>query len=196
MNTHTSLERIIAKQEIQDLCYRYARGADRLDADSWASAFWENGTFGQPQSDEPIASYANQIVAVMGKLFALTHHQNGNILIDFVDDDHATTEVYFRAFHLTKADASPDELRYIIGEQRFAELSHADGDVYDVVVGGRYLDKVERREGVWKIKNRSLIFDYTTVQRSTALHPSQGMAALSAGTMARDRTDPSYDHMF
>ncbi len=189
--TPINLERVIAKQEIQELCYRYARGADRLDADSWASAFWNDGVF--VGSELPITDYANQLVMVMGSLFELTHHLNGNVLINFVDDDHATTEVYFRAFHLTKAGLTSDQLRFIIGERRLAELSHKDGDVYEVVVGGRYLDQVECREGVWKIKSRRLIFDYTTVQHNTTLLPDEGMSASSAGKMTRDRTDPSYD---
>lgn len=127
----------------------------------------------------------------MGKHFALTHHLNGNILIDFVDADHATTKVYFRAFHLTKPDMRSEEVEFIVGK-RLQELSHEDGNVYDIVVGGRYLDQVERREDVWKIKTRRLIFDYTTVRRSEALLPSEGMSAQGAAPMARDKTDPSY----
>jgi len=186
-----SLERVIATQQIQELCYRYARGADRLDAESWASAFWDDAVFGG--SDLSITDYANQVVQIMGNLFDLTHHLNGNILINFTDSEHATTEVYFRAFHLTKAGAPIDQLRFIIGERRLAELSHVDGNVYEVVVGGRYLDQVECREGIWRIKNRRLIFDYTTVQLNTTLLPGEGMTTTSAGKMTRDRTDPSYD---
>ncbi|MDQ0271174.1 nuclear transport factor 2 family protein [Cytobacillus purgationiresistens] len=192
MTIPTDLERIIAKQEIQDLCYRYARGADRLDAESWASAFWEDGTFNQPQSDVAINSYANQLVGTMDKFFELTHHINGNILINFDNKNYATTEVYFQAFHLTKADASIEELRFIIGDKRLSELSYVDGDTFEILVGGRYLDQVERREEVWKIKYRRLIFDYTTVRRSMALSSGLGMTAMGAAKMSRDRTDPSY----
>jgi hypothetical protein len=192
MPERVGLERFIAQQEIRDLCFRYARGSDRLDVGIFTSAFWEDGGYGQPYSDQPIANIADAVIGVMGKNFSCTHHLNGNILIDFVDEDHATTEVYFRAFHLTKADLKPDEVVFLVGARRFAELAHADGNVYEIVVGGRYLDHVERRGGVWKIKTRRLIFDYSTVRHSSALLAGEGMTAFGAARMARDRSDPSY----
>lgn len=185
-------ERFHEVQEIRELCYRYARGSDRLDASSFASAFWDDGSFNEHSSEKSITQFAGELVGIMGKYFALTHHLNGNILIDFTDDDHASVETYFRAYHLTKPEMTAEEASFIIGERRLAELGHKDGNVYDITVGGRYLDDVERREGVWRIKYRRLIFDYCTVQHSGALRPGEGMTALGAGKMSRDRTDPSY----
>lgn len=186
------LEHLIAEQEIRELCFRYARGSDRLDVGVFTSAFWEDGGYGPPYGDQPIAAIADAVIGIMDKNFACTHHLNGNILIDFVDADHATTEVYFRAFHLTKADLTADEILFLVGARRFGELAHADGNVYEIVVGGRYLDRVERRGGIWKIKTRRLIFDYSTVRPRAALDAGEGMTAFGAAKMARDRSDPSY----
>ncbi len=184
------LERLIAEQDIKDLCFRYARGSDRVDAGVFASTFWEDGGYGQ---GEPIAGIADEMIGgFMGKHFSCTQHLNCNILIDFVDEDHAATEVYFQAFHLTKAELRPDEVLFLVGARRFAELSHVDGNVYEIIVGGRYLDDVERREGVWKFKTRRLIFDYSTVRQSSALLPGEGMTAFGAAKMERDQSDPSY----
>jgi hypothetical protein len=187
------LERLIAQQEIKDLCCRYARGSDRVDAGIFTSTFWENGGYGQPDSDEPLTKITDELISgFMGKTFSCTQHLNGNILVDFADEDHATTEVYFQAFHLTQAALKSDEIRFLVGARRFAELSHVDGNVYEIVVGGRYLDHVERRDGIWKIKARRMVFDYTTVRQSAALLPNEGMLAFGTAKMARDRTDPSY----
>lgn len=186
------LERLIAQQEIRDLCCRYARGSDRLDVGVFTSVFWEDGGYGPPYGDQPMAAIADVVLGMMGKNFSCTHHLNGNILVDFVDEDHATTEVYFWAFHLTKADLTPDEILFLVGARRFAELAHADGHVYEIVVGGRYLDHIERRGGVWKIKTRRMVFDYCTVRQSSALLAGEGMTAFGAAPMARDRSDPSY----
>jgi hypothetical protein len=186
------LERLIAQQEIRDLCCRYARGADRVDVGVFTSVFWEDGGYSQLYSDESIARIAEETIGFMGKNFSCTQHLNCNILVDFVDEDHATTEVYFRAFHLTKADLKSDEVLPLVGARRFAELSHVDGNVYEIVVGGRYLDHVERRDGVWKIKTRRLIFDYSTVRHSSTLLAGEGMTAFAAAKMARDQSDPSY----
>jgi hypothetical protein len=187
------LERLIAQQEIKDLCCRYARGSDRVDAGLFASVFWEDGGYGQASGNEPVAGIADELIGgFMARSFSCTQHLNCNILIDFADEDHATTEVYFRAFHLTKADLKPDKVLFLVGARRFAELAHVDGNVYEIVVGGRYLDHVERRAGIWKIKARRMIFDYTTVRQSSALLAGEGMTAFGAARMARDRSDPSY----
>ena len=190
MPKSVGLERLVAQQDIKELCCRYARGADRLDVGVFTSVFWEDGGYAQ---GEPMATIADETIdGFMAKHFSCTQHLNSNILIDFVDEDHATTEVYFQAFHLTKADLKSAELLLLVGARRFAELSHVDGAVYEVVVGGRYLDRVERRGGVWKIKTRRLIFDYCTVRPSSALLAGEGMTAYGAAKMARDQSDPSY----
>jgi hypothetical protein len=186
------LERLIAQQQIKDLCCRYARGSDRVDAGIFTSTFWEDGGYGGPDGNEPTAIDGERTSGFMGQHFSCTHHLNCNILVDFVDEDHAATEVYFQAFHLTQADLKSDALLPLIGARRFAELSHVDGNVYEIVVGGRYLDRVERRGGIWKIKTRRLIFDYTTVRHSSALRAGEGITAFGAAKMARDQSDPSY----
>lgn len=194
MTTPTSIDRVIATNQIQELCYQYARGADRLDDNCWSSSFWDDGTFNHSESDKTIAEFSKELVGIMGQYFELTHHLNGNVLINFTDNDHAATETYFQAFHLTKAGSTREELAFIIGERRLNELVHNDGNVYDIIVGGRYLDHVERRDDIWKIKNRRLIFDYCTVQRSAVLRPGEGMTAMSEARMSRDNNDPSYFH--
>ena len=96
--TSAEMERFVAKQEIKDLCYRYARGSDRLDAECFASAFWDDGVFNQPEGGGAFSAFADQLVEIMGTYFALTHHLNGDILIELTDEHSATAETYFRAF--------------------------------------------------------------------------------------------------
>ena len=78
------LERVIAQQDITDLCYRYAHGSDRVDDDAFLSTFWEDGGYGQVYADEPLAKIAS-VGGFMGKVFSCTQHLNCNILIDFID---------------------------------------------------------------------------------------------------------------
>lgn len=191
MTNTAPLDRYLAEHDIRKLGYRYARGSDRLDAEMFASAFWEDGAFNQP-SDVPTSVFAEQLVGIMGRYFAVTHHLNGNILIDFNDHDHAASETYFRAYHLTKQDLTNDDATFIIGERRMTELGHSAGAIYDITVGGRYLDQVERRNGVWRIKLRRLVFDYCDIRKSEGLRPGEGMTAMGAAAMARSKKDPSY----
>ena len=69
---------------------------------------------------------------------AANHHFVGNILVD-LDGDEAFGEVYFSAYHK------------IGGENGFD----------DVIIAGRYLDRYERRGGVWKFAYRSERVDWS-----------------------------------
>ena len=57
------------------------------------------------------------------------------------------------------------------------------------VVGGRYIDRLERREGRWAITVRRCIVEWAT--NPASLLPIEG-AGIGA-TVARDRSDASYD---
>jgi hypothetical protein len=59
-----------------------------------------------------------------------------------VDGDEAFGEVYFQAYHK------------IMGEAGYE----------DVIISGRYLDRYEKREGVWKFAYRSERVDWSRTQ--------------------------------
>ena len=71
------------------------------------------------------------------------HHMIGNILIEFSDnEDEAFGEVYFQAYH---------------------KVSEND-QTNDIFISGRYLDRYEKRNGIWKIVYRSEIVDWSRTE--------------------------------
>jgi hypothetical protein len=56
--------------------------------------------------------------------------------------------------------------------------------------GGRYIDRMEKRDGEWKIAARKCLVEWGNEAMQV-----EGMAEVQAavGTMARDRSDCSYD---
>jgi hypothetical protein len=66
-----------------------------------------------------------------------TQHATSNMAID-LDGDKARAETYCQAYH---------------------EIEGPDGRT-EMVVGGRYLDRLERRDGVWKIFSRVYVMDW------------------------------------
>lgn len=59
----------------------------------------------------------------------------------------------------------------------------------DRVIGGRYLDRLERRAGAWKIAKRHLVVDWHTLINMVSLPPKEGIDTWFSGS--RDRNDPS-----
>jgi hypothetical protein len=123
---------------IIDLAALYMRGLDRLDgalleAQFWPEAQCEYGIF----SGSP-ADFAAFCMAAL-KDHARNHHMLGQHLIDFVSEGEAFGEVYYQAYHR------------IAGE---------GGAPRDLFIAGRYVDRYERRQGVWKIAYRSELVDW------------------------------------
>eukprot|EP01035_Chromulina_nebulosa_P003915 gene3915-biopygen3222 len=73
-----------------------------------------------------------------------TQHALSNCLIE-VNGDTARAETYCQAFH---------------------ELD-GEGDGLEMVVGGRYLDDLERRDGAWRILHRTYVMDWNRNTVST-----------------------------
>jgi hypothetical protein len=70
----------------------------------------------------------------------MTQHAIFQSLID-IDGDTARGETYFLAHHRPGNEA-PDE---------------------ELVLGGRYVDRFERRASVWKIAHRVVVYDWSRV---------------------------------
>ena len=124
------------KEDIRDLSRRYMRGLDRLDLDLLGSVFHDDATvdYGFYQgSARDFVAFAHQAL----KDHLANHHMLGQMLVD-VDGDDAVGEIYFQAFH------------------RLIE----DGAEKDLFISGRYVDRYQKRNGVWKIAFRSEVNDW------------------------------------
>jgi hypothetical protein len=127
----SAVEELLAKQEIQELACRYSRGLDRLDEELLHSVFFEDAWCEYGFYNGPPADFIGFALGALGE-HAANHHMIGNVLID-VQGDEAFGEVYFNAYHKVPA-----------------------GEAFeDVLIAGRYLDRYEKRDGVWKIAYRS-----------------------------------------
>jgi hypothetical protein len=155
------IQEMLDKQDIAEVMMTYCRALDHLDEELLRSVFHpdskHNHGFVGPSSDprrpsspgEPgdFIAYALEALSRMHR----THHQLGNIFIE-VEGDVAYTEAYFTAYHRMRAKGDPKA-----GPNAF------DTEM-DVFVAGRYMDRMERRNGVWKIARRSATTDWQRIE--------------------------------
>ena len=62
---------------------------------------------------------------------------------------------------------------FTIATNTMFQVRTEDGPI-DLLIGGRYFDKYERREGVWKFAERAVVADWATVTSPSAVdleHP-------------------------
>jgi SnoaL-like domain len=158
---------LIAEVEVRRLIFTYARAVDRLDRDLLATIFLpdaqvELGTIYQGC----FAGFLDVAMGFMGSM-AATRHDVGNILVTVEADGRVSAESYVQAWHRIKA---PSETR-------------------ELIVYGRYLTRIECRDGHWGIAWHSEIIDWG---RDVAADSAwfDGNAEMPKGR--RDRDDLSY----
>lgn len=136
-----TLGRLADRVEIEEVLYRYCRGVDRCDEATLTACYHpdaidDHGTFNG--NGHSFARWATRGAA---KSWQASHHSVHNLLVEWVDDDTAHVESYVIAFNQRNgADDAPVE-----------------------VFAGRYVDRFERRDGVWRIAHRRAIRDTDTL---------------------------------
>ena len=95
-----------------------------------------------------------------------TMHTPANVIVS-LDGDTAGAESHILAWHRLLGD---------------------DGPPKNATVGGRYVDRLERRQGEWRIAQRTVVWDWTNVE-PVGEEFDPGPHAVSG---RRDRTDLSY----
>ncbi|MFT4520558.1 MAG: hypothetical protein ACI9JM_002961 [Halioglobus sp.] len=134
------IEQYLAKQDIYELSCKYMRGLDRLDENLMLSVFFEDAWCDYGFTKGPATEFVGFCMEAL-KSHAANQHMIGNVLID-IQGDEAFGEVYFNAYHKTPTE---------------------DG-FEDVIIAGRYLDRYEKRDGLWKFAYRSERVDWSRTE--------------------------------
>lgn len=139
------LDAIESRQAITDVLHRYAQGDDRADEALKRSCFWPDATVKFGSFDGTATDFVTFAMKIVRSLQACAHHLT-NVSIE-IRGDRAVSECYYFAHHWRTA---------------------SNGDAEDAFFEGRYVDRLERRNGVWKIAHRRGLRDYGTVTPGTA----------------------------
>jgi SnoaL-like domain len=140
-----ALQQLIDKQSIAEVLYRRARAGDRSDAELAHTCYHPGATERHGEFDGLATDFIDVVSftrpkpnsPIKGMMHLVT-----NILCEFGDADHAFVESYHVAW-----------------------CQMTDGT--DAEIGGRYLDKFERRDGRWAIVHRDVIFDWSRMEPET-----------------------------
>jgi hypothetical protein len=182
------LRALVDRQAIHDVVLRYARGIDRLDWALVAGCFHDDGEvdaswFSRRAWPLYEARRTGADVAHLGAWADLSCHYVLNCLID-LDGDTARSETYCVAVHRTRC--SNEQIPLPIDDPGDAGRP---GQERDVVLGLRYVDRFERRMGLWAIRQRTFVYEWTRVDAVTGrwrLDPAQYRRG------RRDRQDIAY----
>jgi hypothetical protein len=164
----SNLQTLLDKNALYELIARYCRCMDRRDFAQARTLFHDDATV----RVAVFSGTADEYIAWISKVtpqFEATVHRVFNTLF-VVDGDRAEGEIYLEAYHRTPGPGAQE-----------------------AIVGGRYLDRFERRNGVWKFSVRSSTADRCEVRAVNPQDYEQFVAGSAAGRP--DRQDPSYENL-
>jgi len=137
------LQRYVDTQEIGQVIAAHSRGIDRAQPEIFNDVYHPDGEVAYGFFDGSAAEFA-QVVTAGADDTPGTLHRPSNVWVE-VDGDTAKSETYVIVY-----THAADETGQSTGETTF--------------IGGRYLDRLERRNGVWKMNHRTYVMDWNTNQ--------------------------------
>jgi hypothetical protein len=163
------LSALLDKHEITELVHAFCNAADRHDHEKMRALYHEDaiddhGSFFQGLATE----FIDKLPEIQAPMEIL--HHNITTLNIALNGDYAEGEVYVLAFHKVKTDQ----------------------DSIDLLIGGRYFDKYEKRAGVWKFSHRAVVADWANLHHPSIVNLENPM--VEGSYIGKPGTaDPSYD---
>lgn len=130
------IQMLLDKRAIEEVVLQLARATDRCDPELMTSCFHEDATDDHGSFSGLAADFVPWVMGVLAG-FEQTTHTVCNTLV-YVAGEIANAESRFLAHSRTDG---PDGRRDSFG-------------------AGRYLDRLERRDGEWRIAHREVVYDW------------------------------------
>lgn len=135
------------KDAIREIITVYAHAIDRRRWEMMPTLFHNDATFGFGPINGDWREFVESAKAIINACTA-THHQLGQILFGSEDGNTAHVETYMTAMHI------------VPGGYPVTDVFPDRGEEYSATIAGRYVDRFERREGIWRISHRQGIYDW------------------------------------
>jgi ketosteroid isomerase-like protein len=140
MDRDAALQALLDKEAIRELVNVYCRAADRHDHELMRSLYHDDAIDDHGSFFKGLAMDFIDMLPEIQAPMEILHHNVTTHNIE-LHGDHAEGETYILAFHKVKT-----------GEGSF-----------DLLIGGRYFDKYEKRDGEWKFAHRAVVADWANL---------------------------------
>jgi hypothetical protein len=140
-NINAAVQELLDREAIRDCLYRYCRGVDRADEAALRSAYWEDATDRHGPYQGTAAGFIEWALKALPG-FERSIHQITNVLIE-LQPGGAAVESQFTAYQ---------------------RAPNAAGVMQQFLLMGRYADWFEKRGEEWRVKRRTVIYDWVEEQ--------------------------------
>ena len=157
-----AIQALLDKQAIREVTMRYCRGVDRCDVPLVNSVYFDDAL--DVRMDHTTTGNiigANLVRSLREGMVSTCHHITTQVIE--LHGDLAACESYFIGTHALTSGGRMTSV-------------------------GRYIDRLERREDVWKIAHRQVVHELLDVTPP----PTEMFSAGHTSRARRDESDPSY----
>ena len=185
MPTTNELQSLLDKQAITELIHSYCQASDRHDHEKLRTLYHEDAIDDHGSFYKGLAmSFIDKLPEIQAPMKILHHNATTiNIALDTstAECTYAEAEVYVLAYHQVAIEDSSGQT---------PTLGVAN-DTMDLLIGGRYFDKFEKRAGVWKFSYKAVVADWATVDTPSRVALDHPMLTGSYFGCP-GKTDPSF----
>ncbi len=150
MADEKALQQLLDKQAINELINTYCMASDRHDHEKLRDLYHDDAIDDHGGFFKGLASeFIDQLPAIQAPMKILHHNLTTiNIILDSTHETctYAEGEIYVLAYHQAETEEG----------------------LIDLLIGGRYLDKYEKRNGEWKFIYKAVLADWAKID-----NPSQ-----------------------
>jgi len=168
LDLEAKIQELCDRQAIRDCLANYCRGVDRMDRELLVSCYHPDAVDDHGIFVGGPEAFADWVFELQSRMQKSTQHIITNHTCE-LDGHTAHAETYWLSASMNVQDPP---------------LS---------LGGGRYIDRLERRDGRWAIAARKCVPDWGGQPGPSWLPPEVAAAMISGAIPARDRSDPSYD---
>lgn len=133
---NNALTALLEREQILQCLVRLARGEDRRNAEMITQSYWPDSITDYGVFKGDFQAYLDWVVPGAPQI-PVTQHVLGQSYVE-LEGDSAKVETQVTSYH-----------RVDMGEEH-----------RDTVIGGRYLDRLEKRDGEWRIAERTMLYDW------------------------------------
>jgi ketosteroid isomerase-like protein len=157
------VQELLDRQAIRDVAVRYCRGVDRRDLALVNSVFHDDAIDEHAGRTLSGQTLGREILRLVESFSMTSHHITNQTL--HLDGDMAGCESYYTCWLIENRDGVKKPWHTV----------------------GRYVDRLERRDGEWRIARRVVV-----METARYLPPEEVPDGAFIGLARHDRTDPSY----
>jgi hypothetical protein len=157
VNRNAALEDLVARRDVYAVLTRYCRALDRADLPLMKTVYWPDGIDVHGIYEGNAHEFAEFIIREIQVYFEVGTHCLLNVHID-VAGDVATSESYLFSACRVRAEQAEG----LFGSRYMALWGGRglDAGKEQFIMAGRYLDRLERRDGEWRIARRQVVMDW------------------------------------